>query len=85
MTAETPSAATSPDELATWVREELSLEEAAGVAIAEQPGTDPRCSPVITEVAVSSPDGDGYTFHIERPLAEVERMDVVASLAFGGH
>ncbi len=75
---------TSADELETWVRKELSLEAGASVAIAEKPGTDPRCSPVVTEVAVATPDGDGYAFHIERPLAELEPMDLVAALAFGG-
>jgi hypothetical protein len=54
------------------------------VDIGEKPGTDPRCSPVVTEVAISGPGEEPYSFHIERPLAEVTRMDVVAALAFGG-
>ncbi len=78
------SVGTSADDLETWVREELSLDPGASVAIAEKPGTDPRCSPVVTEVAVDNPGGDSYSFHIERPLAELEPMDLVAALAFGG-
>ncbi len=85
-----PDAGTSAAVLESWVREELSLDPTASVHIAEKPGTDPRCSPVVTEVAVAGlddPDGDGtegYAFHIERPLAELERMDLIAALAFGG-
>ncbi|HWH34186.1 MAG TPA: hypothetical protein VNT56_02595 [Acidimicrobiales bacterium] len=85
MATDAPGEATTPEALEVWVREELSLDADAEVQIGEKAGTDPRCSPVITEVAVASADGDGYSFHIERPLREVERMDVVASLAFGGH
>jgi hypothetical protein len=50
------------------------------------PGTDPRCSPVVTQVAVgaSAAGSQAYAFHIERPLAELVRMDLVAALAFGG-
>jgi hypothetical protein len=70
--------------LSTWVREELGLAPAATVEISEKPGTDPRCSPVVTEVAISSPGETAYSFHIERALPEVTRMDVVAALAFGG-
>jgi hypothetical protein len=81
---------TSATVLESWVREELSLDPTASVSIAEKPGTDPRCSPVVTEVAVAGLDGsdgvgtEGYSFHIERPLAELERMDLIAALAFGG-
>ncbi len=75
---------TTAEQLEAWVREELSLDPADSVAVAEKPGTDPRCSPVVTEVAVSNPEGGSYSFHIERPLAELEPMDLVAALAFGG-
>ena len=71
-------------QLSTWVREELGLEPASTVEVSEKPGTDPRCSPVVTEVAISAPGESPYSFHIERPLHEVTRMDVVAALAFGG-
>ncbi|HTJ77052.1 MAG TPA: hypothetical protein VL337_16960 [Acidimicrobiales bacterium] len=69
-----------------WVREELGLDPDQTVAITEMPGTDPRCSPVVTQVAIgpSAAGADAYAFHIERPLAELVRMDVIASLAFGG-
>lgn len=75
---------TTEADLEEWVRDDLSLHPDASVAIAEKPGTDPRCSPVVTEVAVANPGGDSYSFHIERPLAELERMDLIAALAFGG-
>jgi hypothetical protein len=71
-------------DLEIWLREELELPPEASVSISEQPGTDPRCSPVVTHVAVADPAGGPYEFHIERALGEVTRMDVVAALAFGG-
>ena len=72
-------------EIEQWVREELRLEPEASVGITEKPGTDPRCSDLVTEVTVANPGEPEYSFHIERPMAEVERMDVVATIAFGGH
>ena len=78
----------TPAELETWVREELRLDDAQTVEISEMPGNDPRCSPIVTVVAVGGAADTGaepYTFHIERALDEVVRMDVIAALAFGGH
>lgn len=77
---------TTAAELETWVREELRVDEAQSVDIAEVPGTDPRCSPVVTEVAIGALGGSApFSFHVERPLEELVRMDLVAALAFGGH
>jgi hypothetical protein len=76
---------TTAAELETWVREELRLDDDQPVQITEMPGTDPRCSPVVTQVSVGATGGaEGYAFHIERPLHELVRMDLVAALAFGG-
>lgn len=75
---------TNASELETWVREELGLEPEATVRIGEKPGTDPRCSPVVTEVAIETAGQGPYSFHIERPLGELVRMDLIAALAFGG-
>lgn len=72
-------------EIEAWAREELALDPAAEVRIREKPGNDPRCSPVVTELAISAPGESPYAFHIERSVAEVTRMDIVAALAFGGH
>ena len=69
----------------SWAREELTLDPEAAVTVREKDSTDPRCSPVVTELCIESPGEAPYTFHIERPLAEVTRMDVVAAIAFGGH
>lgn len=71
-------------ELESWVKEELGLPGDARVAIGEQPGNDPRCSDVVTTVEVDGGGGDTYSFHIERALDELVRMDLVAALAFGG-
>ena len=70
--------------LCEWLREELGLDPASAVDVAEKPGTDPRCSPVVTEVTITSPGEAAYSFHIEHPLHEITQMDVVAALAFGG-
>ena len=76
---------TTAADLETWVREELRLDPGQSVEISEQPGTDPRCSPMVTQIAVgATPEGAPYSFHIERPLDELVRMDLVAALAFGG-
>jgi hypothetical protein len=76
---------TTAAELETWVREELRLDDAQAVEITEMPGTDPRCSPIVTQVAVgAAPGAEAYAFHIERPLGDLVRMDLVAALAFGG-
>lgn len=89
------AAMSTPAELEMWVREELRLDEAQAVDITEMPGNDPRCSPVVTVVAIggtagtvaigAAPGAEPYAFHIERALDEVVRMDVIAALAFGGH
>lgn len=77
--------ATDSAQLSTWIREELGLDPTASVEVSEKPGTDPRCSPIVTEVTIASPGESAYSFHIEHPLREVSRMDVVAAIAFGGH
>jgi hypothetical protein len=77
---------TTPAELAAWVREELQVDPAQSVDISEVPGTDPRCSPIVTAVEIgATADSAAYSFHIERPLEELVRMDLIAALAFGGH
>lgn len=78
---------TTAADVEAWAREELGLEAAQTVEVTEVPGTDPRCAPIVTEVAVgrSTAGGEAYAFHVERPLAELVRMDLVAALAFGGH
>jgi hypothetical protein len=78
------SEGTSAAELERWVREELQLSDGAAVEISQAPGTDPRCSPVVTVVEISDPPESPYNFHIEQALPELTRMDLVAALAFGG-
>lgn len=74
-----------PGQVAAWAREELGLDPTTAVAVTEKPGTDPRCSPIVTELVVEAPGESPFTVHIERPLAEVTQMDVLAAIAFGGH
>ena len=72
-------------QIETWAREELGLDPAAEITVREKPSNDPRCSPVVTELAITTPGESPFKFHIERPMAEVDRMDVLAAVAFGGH
>ena len=77
-------APTTAADLEAWVRAELALPDQATLAISEKPGSDPRCSDTVTEVAVTVPGDEPWTFHIEQPLADLVPMDLVAALAFGG-
>ncbi|HEX6596582.1 MAG TPA: hypothetical protein VF045_06575 [Acidimicrobiales bacterium] len=72
------------EQVAEWARQELGLDAATPVAVQEKPSNDPRCSPVVTELLIESPGEPPFAFHIERPLAEVTQMDVLAAIAFGG-
>ncbi len=72
-------------DVVTWAREELGLDPDATVQVAEKESNDPRCSPIVTELTIEAEGETPYSFHIERPLKEVSRMDVVAAIAFGGH
>lgn len=72
-------------DVVAWTKEELGLDPGAQVSVREKESNDPRCSPIVTELSIESPGETPYVFHIERPLAEVSRMDVVAAIAFGGH
>ena len=80
-----PAPMTTAADLESWVREELKLDPSQTVSISEQPGTDPRCSPVVTAVEIGAFAGSAtYSFHIERALGELVPMDLIAALAFGG-
>ncbi len=73
------------EQVADWAREELGLPASTRVAVAEKPSNDPRCSPIVTELTIEAPGESPFTVHVERPLAEVTQMDVLAAIAFGGH
>ena len=73
------------DEVADWARQELGLDPTTEVAVVEKESNDPRCSPIVTEVTIETPGETPFWVHIERPLAEVTQMDVLAAIAFGGH
>ncbi len=77
-------APTTVAELEAWVRAELTLPDEATIGITQKPGSDPRCSEMVTEVAIAVPGDEPWSFHIEASLAELVPMDLVAALAFGG-
>ena len=73
------------EQVAAWAREELGLDPATRVSVSEKPSNDPRCSPIVTELTIETPGESPFSVHVERPLAEVTQMDVLAAIAFGGH
>jgi len=77
-------AETTAAELEAWVRAEIGLSAETTIGITQKPGSDPRCSEMVTEVAVATPGDEPWSFHIEAALAEIVPMDLVAALAFGG-
>jgi len=77
-------AGTTAADVQAWVRAELGLPDDAAIGITEKPGNDPRCSEMVTEVAIAAPGDEPWSFHVEAALAEMVRMDLVAALAFGG-
>ena len=73
------------EDVITWTRSQLNLDPTSKVSVREKESNDPRCSPVVTELTIETPGETPYVFHVERPLAEVTEMDVLAAVAFGGH
>jgi len=73
------------EDVIAWARSQLSLDPASVVKVREKESDDPRCSPVVTELTIETPGESPYVFHVERPLADVTEMDVLAAVAFGGH
>lgn len=72
------------EQVADWARQELGLDPDTSVAVQEKASNDPRCSPLVTELRIEAPGEAPFAFHIERPLAEITQMDVLAAIAFGG-
>jgi hypothetical protein len=71
-------------ELKRWVHEELSLEAGTMVTVSELTSTEPGCPPLETVISVF-PDGqDSFLVKVAKPIVEVERIDLVAALAWGG-
>lgn len=64
-----------------WVTEHLHLSEADIVTVAELACHEPGCPPVETVVTVHRSDSQRRTWHIHKPLAEVEQADIVTTLA----
>ena len=72
-------------EVGQWVREELGLEGDAEVAVEQVTCSDEGCSPFETVIFVAPAGEEPFEMKIHKPVAEVERMDVVTVLAFGEH
>ena len=64
-------------EVKAWVSEHLALGETDLVTVAELACHEPGCPPVETVVTVHGSDSDRRTWHIHKPLSEVEVTDIV--------
>ncbi len=64
-----------------WVAQQLELTEADLVTVAELACHEPGCPPIETVVTVHGSDNRRRTWHIHKPLAEVEQADIVAALS----
>lgn len=65
----------------SWVTEHLALAEADLVTVAELACHEPGCPPVETVVTVHASDGQRRTWHVHKPLADVDMTDVVTVLS----
>ncbi len=70
-------------DLEQWVREDLHLADTAVVTVSERACTKQGCAPVETIVDVAPEGEEPFLIRLAKPAAEVERMDVIAALAFG--
>ena len=64
-----------------WVTEHLALTEADLVTVAELACHEPGCPPVETVVTVHASDRKRRTWHVHKPLADVDETDVVTVLS----
>ncbi len=67
-------------EVKAWVAKHLDLSEEDLVTVAELACVEPGCPPVETVVTVHGADGQRRSWHIHRPLAEVDEAHVVTSI-----
>ena len=65
----------------SWVSQHLALTEADLVTVAELACHEPGCPPVETVLTVHALASWPRSWHIHRPLAEVDQAAVVAALS----
>ena len=63
-----------------WVSQHLALTEADLVTVAELACHEPGCPPIETVVTVHEPEGQQRSWHINRPLAEIDQAAIVTAL-----
>lgn len=73
------------EQLEAWVREEFRLGPDATVQVREQECGGTGCAPRETAIEVSGAGEEALVLTIHKPIDEVDRLDVLAALAFGGH
>ena len=68
-------------EVKAWVAEHLSLAQDDLVTVAELACHEPGCPPVETVVTVHASGGERCTWHVHKPLSEVDKTDIVTALS----
>ena len=63
-----------------WVSQHLALTEADLVTVAELACHEPGCPPIETVVTVHEPEGQQRSWHIHRPLAEIDQAAIFTAL-----
>lgn len=54
------------------------------MTVSELECTEIGCPPIETVVTVYAPGQDPFSIKVPKPIAEMERFDLLAALAFGG-
>ena len=67
-------------QIKAWVSQHLALTEADLVTVAELACHEPGCPPIETVVTVHEPEGQQRSWHIYRPLAEIDQAAIVTAL-----
>ena len=65
----------------SWVSQHLVLTETDLITVAELTCHEPGCPPVETVVTVHELGGRSRSWHIHRPLAEVDQAAIVAAFS----
>lgn len=68
-------------EVKTWVAQKLDLTDDDLITVAELACHEPDCPPVETVVTVHGCNGQRRTWHIHRPLAEVDENSITSMMS----
>ncbi len=70
-------------EVKAWVTEHLGLAEADLVTVAELACHEPGCPPIETVVTVHRSSGERLSWHVHKPVADVQKIDIATAVSSG--